>query len=195
MDAAIHLGLAPGTGALDERLVRAAQAAERAAATGDFVRFDAVDRDTLEREVSLMGELDHALAAGEIEVHYQPKLSIAENRITGVEALVRWRHPVRGMIPPDVFIPLADMTYSQSTTFVETKRQTTTPSAKRQLRMVERTDDWLTQLLGDEMDKLPPVFAPLLPISYPTQWAYINNLEQDFAPKLSGLAVYDALGV
>ena len=110
VDPAIHMGFADEAVALDERLVRAAQAAEAAAVAGEFVRAAAVDREVLEREVSLMGELDDALDRGEIEVHYQPKLSLAENRITGVEALVRWRHPKRGMVPPDLFIPLAEQT-------------------------------------------------------------------------------------
>ncbi|KAI0453576.1 tRNA-guanine transglycosylase [Xylaria acuta] len=100
-------------------------------------------------------------------------------------------------VRPDVVIPLADMTYSQNTTFTETKRRTNVTSSKRQLRMVERTEDWLAEFFetsgDDSHDKsAPSVFAPLLPISYPTQWDYFNQLEQDFATKLSGLAVYDA---
>ncbi|KAI0467987.1 tRNA-guanine transglycosylase [Xylaria cf. heliscus] len=99
-------------------------------------------------------------------------------------------------VRPDVVIPLADMTYSQSKTFTETKRRTNVTSSKRQLRMVERTEDWLAEFFetsADDQDKsIPSVFAPLLPVSYATQWEYFNQLEQDFATKLSGLAVYDA---
>ncbi|KAI1173463.1 tRNA-guanine transglycosylase, partial [Nemania sp. FL0916] len=100
-------------------------------------------------------------------------------------------------VRPDVVIPLADMTYAQSTTFPETKRRTTVTSSKRQLRMVERTEDWLAEFFEESGDRdegtaTPSVFAPLLPISYPTQWDYIQQLEQDFAVKISGLAVYDA---
>ncbi|RYC58985.1 hypothetical protein CHU98_g7220 [Xylaria longipes] len=99
-------------------------------------------------------------------------------------------------VRPDVVIPLADMTYSQNTTFTETKRRRNPASSKRQLRMVERTEDWLPEFFdasADGQDKnVPSVFAPLLPLSYSTQWEYFNQLEQDFATKLSGLAVYDA---
>ncbi|KAI3335787.1 tRNA-guanine transglycosylase [Ustulina deusta] len=99
-------------------------------------------------------------------------------------------------VRPDVVIPLADMTYAQTTAFVETKRRTTVSSSKRQLRMVERTEDWLAEFFDvsehGSQTHAPSVFAPLLPLSYPTQWEYFNQLEQDFATQLSGLAVYDA---
>ena len=55
-------------------------------------------------------ELRTALAVGELELHYQPKISLRSGRIVGAEALLRWRHPERGMIPPGVFIPLAEET-------------------------------------------------------------------------------------
>ncbi len=58
--------------------------------------------------LSLMGELDDAIDNGELEVHYQPKLALASNRVESAEALVRWVHPVYGRIGPDVFIPLAE---------------------------------------------------------------------------------------
>lgn len=57
-------------------------------------------------------ELEHALrsaiANDDLELHYQPKLSLRDKRITGVEALLRWHHPERGNISPDRFIPLAE---------------------------------------------------------------------------------------
>ena len=55
-------------------------------------------------------ELRHAVGRGELTLHYQPSADIASGRIAAVEALVRWRHPQHGMIPPDKFIPLADET-------------------------------------------------------------------------------------
>ncbi|KAI1358900.1 tRNA-guanine transglycosylase [Xylaria arbuscula] len=98
-------------------------------------------------------------------------------------------------IRPDIAIPLADMTYSQATNPVDSKRRTNINSSKRQLRMVERTEDWLAEFFeaaedGSEQDT-PAVFAPVLPLSYPTQWEYFNQLDQDFVTRLSGLAVYD----
>ena len=60
--------------------------------------------------LSLVADLRGAVANGELEVYYQPKVGIESNRVEGVEALVRWRHPVRGLIMPDDFIPLAEQT-------------------------------------------------------------------------------------
>jgi EAL domain-containing protein (putative c-di-GMP-specific phosphodiesterase class I) len=54
------------------------------------------------------GELRHALTAGELFLYYQPKVSLRNGRIVGAEALIRWRHPVRGMIAPSLFIGVAE---------------------------------------------------------------------------------------
>src|SRR5687768_14367596 len=58
----------------------------------------------------LEADIREALANGEFEVFYQPLVRISTGTITGVEALVRWRHPERGMIPPAEFIPVAEDT-------------------------------------------------------------------------------------
>ncbi len=60
--------------------------------------------------VALQGELRHALANNELVLHYQPKIDLTSNRVTGVEALVRWQHPRHGLLAPDKFIPLAEQT-------------------------------------------------------------------------------------
>ncbi|MFA5517346.1 MAG: EAL domain-containing protein [Desulfuromonadales bacterium] len=62
--------------------------------------------ETLELEE----DLRHALKQEEFVLHFQPKIDMASGRIAGCEALVRWRHPVRGMLQPDHFIPLAEET-------------------------------------------------------------------------------------
>ena len=54
--------------------------------------------------------LRQAMSDGALEVYYQPCVSLADNKITSCEALVRWRHPERGMIPPSEFIPIAEET-------------------------------------------------------------------------------------
>ncbi|HVF93977.1 MAG TPA: EAL domain-containing protein, partial [Sphingomonas sp.] len=111
VDVAITIGVADGAGTTaDACMTNAALAAEDAAQGGVFWRQTVADMAVLERRISLMGELDDALANGQIEVHYQPKLALATNRIASVEALVRWRHPDRGFIGPDNFIPLAEQT-------------------------------------------------------------------------------------
>lgn len=61
-------------------------------------------------KLALLGELRRALNRGELTLHYQPKVSIRTAEVVGVEALVRWEHPDRGMILPDAFIPLAEHT-------------------------------------------------------------------------------------
>jgi diguanylate cyclase (GGDEF)-like protein/PAS domain S-box-containing protein len=63
---------------------------------------DAVDR------LVLKNELRHAMRLGEFQVLYQPKIDLRDGRVTGAEALLRWRHPKRGEVPPSVFIPLAE---------------------------------------------------------------------------------------
>ena len=56
----------------------------------------------------LQTDLRHALARGELSLHYQPTIGLESGRVDGVEALLRWQHPTRGQIPPDVFIPAAE---------------------------------------------------------------------------------------
>ena len=85
----------------------AAHAASQAKRVGKFWRLHTVEAgETINRELSLLGDLDDALRNGGITVRYQPKLNLATRRIDSVEALVRWNHPERGMLPPDCFIPL-----------------------------------------------------------------------------------------
>ena len=60
--------------------------------------------------LSLVGELRRAIDERELTLHYQPKVALRSGRVTGVEALVRWRHPERGLIMPDEFIPVAQKT-------------------------------------------------------------------------------------
>jgi diguanylate cyclase (GGDEF)-like protein len=60
--------------------------------------------------LALASDLRVAIEAGALSVHYQPKVQVPGREIAGVEALVRWSHPVRGMLPPAEFIPLAEHT-------------------------------------------------------------------------------------
>jgi len=60
------------------------------------------------RQFELETALRQAVPRDELLLHYQPKVSVANGRMLGMEALVRWRHPVRGMVGPDEFIPVAE---------------------------------------------------------------------------------------
>ncbi len=60
--------------------------------------------------LTLETEFRNAVENGELELHYQPQVDLNDNRIIGVEALVRWSHPRRGLLPPSEFIPMAEET-------------------------------------------------------------------------------------
>jgi len=69
-----------------------------------------LDRNSPAR-LALFGELRRGLDRGELELYYQPKVYLADHRAAGVEALVRWLHPARGMLMPDDFIPIVQQSY------------------------------------------------------------------------------------
>ena len=69
----------------------------------------AMSAATMER-VELENDLRRALERDELRLHYQPIVDLASDRIVGLEALVRWQHPTRGLMPPLSFIPLAEET-------------------------------------------------------------------------------------
>ena len=110
--ASIGVALFPEHGDDAETLLQRAdvamyQAKHRRSGTEFYARER--DRHTRER-LQLIGELRDAVARDHLTLHFQPKLDLGRNRINGVEALVRWPHPTRGMVPPDEFIPLAEQT-------------------------------------------------------------------------------------
>jgi diguanylate cyclase len=72
--------------------------------------FDPTMSDSMQERIALENDLRRALAAREFEVHYQPQVSTRTGRILSVEALLRWRHPQKGLIGPSSFIPLAEQT-------------------------------------------------------------------------------------
>src|SRR5690606_33795059 len=68
------------------------------------------DRNSTDR-LSLFGELRRALVEKELEMYYQPTVDLESGRAIGMEALVRWRHPVRGLLEPHEFVPMMEQSY------------------------------------------------------------------------------------
>jgi diguanylate cyclase (GGDEF)-like protein/PAS domain S-box-containing protein len=75
---------------------------------GTFRFFEPEMDAALQRRKTIERELRHALRAEELEVFYQPLVDIESGRVTSVEALVRWQHPVRGLVGPSEFVPIAE---------------------------------------------------------------------------------------
>jgi diguanylate cyclase (GGDEF)-like protein len=111
--ASIGIAVAPmdGTDA-GVLLQRADLALYRVKAEGrnNFCFFDIEMSKASDQRLQMLGDMRDALIRREFEVHYQPVFESKTCRVCGVEALVRWRHPVQGLIPPDRFIPLAEET-------------------------------------------------------------------------------------
>ncbi|MET3481629.1 EAL domain-containing protein [Methylobacterium sp. 1973] len=77
---------------------------------GTFRRYDASMGAQIRDRRQLEHDLRHAVTRGELELVYQPQSEIDTGAVTGFEALLRWRHPTRGSIPPAVFVPIAEET-------------------------------------------------------------------------------------
>ena len=75
---------------------------------GRYVLFTPTMHQQAVSRFALVQELGHSLQSGEISMHYQPIVDLATREVVGFEALMRWQHPERGQVPPDVFIPLAE---------------------------------------------------------------------------------------
>lgn len=108
-----HAGYAqaPRDAVSADDLVRAARQALRAAArkgAGSVIGYDRSIAMSSKETQFIRQELPRAISAGELELHYQPIVRPDGGRINGVEALLRWTHPVRGNIPPGDFVPVAE---------------------------------------------------------------------------------------
>ena len=96
-----------------EELLRNADVAmymAKEAGKGRYQVFEPAMHDTALRRLELKADLQRAVDNGEFVLHFQPVIELATGRVEGLEALVRWQHPTRGMIPPLDFIPLAEET-------------------------------------------------------------------------------------
>jgi diguanylate cyclase (GGDEF)-like protein len=107
-----------------ELLKRADAALVRAKANRSRVEVFSPDSDTFDAgRLMLLGQVRQALEREEMVLHYQPQLDLDSRRVTGVEALLRWRHPDRGPVAPMTFIPLVEQTalIAPLTTYVLTR--------------------------------------------------------------------------
>ncbi|MBA4255541.1 MAG: GGDEF domain-containing protein [Polaromonas sp.] len=83
--------------------------AAKAKAAGTLMYEPALDSSSAQN-LSLLTDLRHALEHGELRLYLQPKIAVATGRVVAAEALVRWQHPTRGLVPPMQFIPFAEQT-------------------------------------------------------------------------------------
>ncbi len=110
--ASIGFIVAPEDGTNTDELVQQADVAmyvAKAAHEG-VVRYTRADDHYDAANLTLVGELRRAIDAGELVLHYQPKIDLADGHLGAVEALVRWQHPTHGLLGPDRFVPLAEQT-------------------------------------------------------------------------------------
>jgi diguanylate cyclase (GGDEF)-like protein len=109
----IGIAIAPDHGSDQEQLLKKADLAlyrSKSAGRNCFTIYDEAMSAELEARNTLEGDLRDAIAQCQLEVHYQPFIDALSGARRGFEALVRWRHPTRGLIPPDQFILLAEET-------------------------------------------------------------------------------------
>jgi diguanylate cyclase (GGDEF)-like protein len=111
----VSIGVALGTTGTEEPedLLRAADAARHEAfvrGAGSIVVFDADMQSRALEQLQLENDLQNAINLQQFYLNYQPIVSFVTGQIVGFEALVRWRHPSRGLVPPSEFIPTAEKT-------------------------------------------------------------------------------------
>ncbi len=111
--ASIGISIFPCDGADVDGLVKRAELAlykAKEQGRNNYQYFSQELQDAVLDQLEMEDEMRHAIANEQFTLFYQPKISLATNKITGMEALVRWIHPEKGLIPPDRFIPLAEET-------------------------------------------------------------------------------------
>jgi diguanylate cyclase (GGDEF)-like protein len=109
--ASIGISVYPGDGASPDALVARADEAmyfAKQRGRGGFQFFNLAMSVFSHERLDLENDLRRALPMNQLEVHYQPKSDVVTGRISSVEALLRWRHPTRGLVSPSEFIPLAE---------------------------------------------------------------------------------------
>ena len=109
----VGIALYPGDGDDQHELLRNADAAmyhAKRAGKNDYSFFETSMNVNARNQMQLLQDLRKALIRDEFVLYYQPKFDAADGHTVGAEALLRWQHPTRGLLPPDLFIPLAERT-------------------------------------------------------------------------------------
>ncbi|GAB3260127.1 putative bifunctional diguanylate cyclase/phosphodiesterase [Chitinimonas naiadis] len=109
----VGIAMYPGDGEHQDELLSNADAAmyhAKAQGRDAYRFFEASMNADMHRQLQLVQDLRQALARNELVLHYQPKFRAPAGPVIGVEALLRWQHPSRGLVPPNDFIPLAEKT-------------------------------------------------------------------------------------
>lgn len=111
ISASIGIAVYPDDGVTHETLIKHADIAMYSAkdqGRNDYRFFDSGLNQHLTGRMAVESDLRRGLQRGEFEMHYQPKVDTMHDRIIGMEALIRWHHPQRGLVHPDEFIPIAE---------------------------------------------------------------------------------------
>jgi diguanylate cyclase (GGDEF)-like protein len=112
LETRVGVAVFPDDGALPSELLQRAELAlyrakESGATVGVFVHGD---DESHRHRLAILGQLRGAIASDQLQLYYQPKVDLRSGRVVGCEALVRWNHPDKGIIPPNDFIPHAERT-------------------------------------------------------------------------------------
>jgi diguanylate cyclase len=110
LSASIGIACFPEDGGASKLIVRAdaAMHAAKAAGGSTYMAFEPRMQDDAREKHELLRDLRHAIENKQLELFYQPKIDARSGQVTAAEALLRWHHPVRGTLSPDMFIPLAE---------------------------------------------------------------------------------------
>jgi diguanylate cyclase (GGDEF)-like protein len=111
LSACIGISLYPDDATTAKKLLKLADTALYSAKKqhiGSYCFYHQTQTEALNKRLSIQAELKIALSQKQFEVHYQPQFCSKTNKLIGLEALVRWQHPQKGLIPPNDFIPIAE---------------------------------------------------------------------------------------
>jgi diguanylate cyclase (GGDEF)-like protein/PAS domain S-box-containing protein len=195
----LSIGVAFSTGGEDDRaaVMRHADIAMYAAKrSGDVFRvFDASLEQTSTIQLSLSATLPDAIANGEFELHFEPQLDLATDRVVGAEGLARWNHPEHGLLGPAAFLDVATMSESASV-FARTMVEQAVIMAKRLIaegRPIKIAVDITMRALHED-DFSPWLFATLGRHGVAPEWLVLELTERDAQdPSSQAIATLDEL--